>query len=721
MVIPPLAPRQLALVVVLGLWACGGGGTSGCACPGWTPRPQGSFTGQKLDTAAAVRLSGAGFAALNSNSAQILNLFAPGQVMQVPMSCSIQSMIGVRFAVADQGSFGCTSTTCGRMDGKCDAQDLPQVVNIQFTSLQLAPAAPNLIQAVVTAKVQTGQIFLASESRPSLLCGFSGGYVACSIDFDSNRATPVSNELDINIALTIDANWDKLLTLSVSDIGGMKACGSSGSLPPPQCIDPNDILIAAAGPSCGSFCTGVNISAVKSLLIDQLTKSLKTQLDDALKKANCASCGAGTACPTSPTATAACDFDGGAPDAGTCIDTGSGLCVPAMIGTEGVLDVSQALAAAGAPQGSSLEIALAAGGGSAADISGATIGVRGGFKAQKVATCVAPLTATVPPALPLPDFDLDAPGPYDVAFSLSQQALSQAMFQAQQSGALCLELGQESISLLDSSALSALLPSLGKLTHGDSVPLRIVIRPVNPPTATLGEGTVDSTGKILEPLVRLGWKGVEIDVYARLDDRYARLFTLAADLDLPFGLTLDGCSGVTPVLGDLMTAVSNVQIKNSEMLAEKLDVLKALVPTLLSAAEPTLSQGFQRFFVPDVQGFQIQVAAAKGVGNITGTKTYNHMGLYANLLPASPRCTPVVRRLPGARVLRHAASRATLALPGVARVSVRVDGGFWSPWREVGAGGELLLEHPRLAFLARHVVEVRTPEGALAVIELPRD
>ena len=143
--------------------------------------------------------------------------------------------------------------------------------------------------------------------------------------------------------------------------------------------------------------------------------------------------------------------------------------------------------------------------------------MRGGFKAQKVATCVAPLTAAVPPTLPLPDFELDAPGPYDVAFSLSQQMLSQAMFQAQQSGALCLELGQESIAMLDSSALAALLPSLGKVTHGDSVPLRIVIRPVTPPTATLGEGTVDATGKILEPLVRLGWKGAEIDVYARLD------------------------------------------------------------------------------------------------------------------------------------------------------------------------------------------------------------
>jgi hypothetical protein len=575
---------------------------------------------------------------------------------------------------------------------------------------------------VVSATVQTGKIYISTTSRNSPLCLlFGGGYVACSIDFDSSRALPTNNELDVNIALTIDPNWDKLLSLSVSSIGGTKACGSSGAGAPPACIDPADILIASAGPSCSAFCSGVNISAVKSLMVDQLTKSLQTQLDEALKKANCASCGAGTACPTSPTATAACDFDGGAPDAGTCIDTGTGICVPAMLGTEGVLDVSQALAAAGAPQGSSLELAFAAGGSAAADISGATVGVRGGFKAQAVASCVAPLTPTVPATLPLPDFDLDAPGPYDVAFSLSQQALSQAMFQAQQSGALCLELGQESISLLDSSALAALLPSLGKLTYGQSVPLRVVIRPVNPPTATLGAGTVDSTGKILEPLVRLTWKGVELDVYARLDDRYARLFTLEADLDLPFGLTLDGCNGVTPVLGDLTAAVSNVTIKNSEILAEKLDVLKALVPSLLSAAEPTLAQGFTRFFVPDVQGFQIQIAAAKGIGNIAGTKTYNHMGLYANLLPATPRCTPTVRRLPGARKLAHERSKATLALPGVARASVRVDGGFWSPWREVSATGELVIEHPRLAFTTRHVIEVRTPEGGYEALELAKD
>ena len=94
----------------------------------------------------------------------------------------------------------------------------------------------------------------------------------------------------------------------------------------------------------------------------------------------------------------------------------------------------------------------------------------------------------------MPDFDLDAPGPYDVGISVSGQMISEVLFHAQQSGALCLELGQETVGALESSLLATLVPSLGLFTDGKNVPLRIVVRPVNPPTAVVGEGTFDVDG-----------------------------------------------------------------------------------------------------------------------------------------------------------------------------------------------------------------------------------
>ena len=298
----------------------------------------------------------------------------------------------------------------------------------------------------------------------------------------------------------------------------------------------------------------------------------------------------------------------------------------------------------------------------------------------------------------------DAPGEYDVGVTISQQLLTRALFHAQQSGALCLELGTEDIALLDSSLVATLLPSLDKLTHGEAVPMRVVIRPVNPPTAELGPG---------EPLVTMKWNDVEIDLYAQLEDRQTRLFTLTADLALPLSLSLDGCSTVTPVLGTITNAVTDVQAKNSEVLAEDLDVLKRLVPSLLAFAEPSLAGGLQGFTLPAFADFQLKLLAAKGVGQISGTTTFNHLGLYADLLAASEVCTPVSpRRLRArARELQRREGEALIEVSTEASAhalySYRFANGLWSTWRPAEPGGLLRAEHPRLKLGGHHVLQIR--------------
>lgn len=710
----PSRPRQwwLTGAICTILFACGGTG-GGCACGGFTQLPQGSFTGERLDTAGAARLSANGFGTLNANAPSILQFFAPGGQLVVPVPCSIQqvSIAGfplLQLAIADTGDLYCSSETCGRMDGRCDARDLGHSITINISSLEFAPKSPDVLEATISATVQTGLLPLSTVSRSSALCLFNGA-AKCTVDLDTARAMPANNQLAINIKLGIDTRWDKLLSLEVTDVPGAKACGSAGAQPLPRCLDPNDIVIANEG-GCGA-CTTANFSVVKTLIVDQLASSLKEQINKALTKGTCLECAPGGACPSSGTASSTCDR--AASDAGICMDSTTMKCVPMAFGTEGRLEIGQALAGLGAQPGTALDIAIAAGGGASANDAGVTVGLRGGAKEVVVADCVAPRSRPTPPVLPLPDFDRDAPGPYDVGVSFSQQFLTEAMFRAQQSGALCLELGNESVAVLESKTLSSFLGSLDKLTHGENVPLRVALRPVNPPTATLGLGTVDNMGKPLDPLVRLEWKGLQIDLYALLEERYVRLFTVDVDVSIPLGVTLDGCSGLTPVVGSLMGAVPRVDILNNELLAEPLDALKGLVPALLTVIEPQLAKGLTAFTIPELQGFQLKLLAARGVGQIAGTAQYNHLGLYAQLLPATQVCTPMMRaaRRPFVSAVSWERETVELSAPVGKKISWRVNSGLWSTFQPVDSLGRFVVQHPRLMLNAVQVIDVRTEDG----------
>lgn len=691
------------------LWACSA--PTGCACGGFTQLPQGTYTGTKLNTAGSARLSAQGFSALNAESATILEFFAPGGQMVVPVPCSIEqvTIAGlplVQLAVADTGQISCNAEACGRMDGTCDADDYGHAITINFTSLQFAPKSPDILEAKVTATVQTGRLPISSRgSSASALCLFNGR-AKFTVDLDTARAQPPSTDLLLDIKFAIDTRWDQLLSLEVANIGNAAAC--SGSAQPPNCIDPNDMEILNEG------CSALNItqlSAVKTLLINQLTTQLRDQITDALADANCAPCGPMGQCPTFGTATSTCEVD-----AGVCKDDMGGKCVPSLLGVEGRLEVGQVLGTLGAPPTAAIEVSLGAGGNAEANDAGLTVGLRGGAKEVAVASCVAPLMRPAPMTLPLPDFDLDAPGPYDVGISISGQMLSETLFRAQQSGALCLELGNETVAALESDLLGTLLPSLKLVTEGKNVPLRVVIRPVNPPTATIGEGTIDADGRPLDPLVKMIWRGVELDVYALLEDRMARLFTVQADMQLPLGVDLDGCSGVTPIVGNLMGTITNVQVKNNEILAEPVTVLQNLVPSLLTLAEPQLAGGLQQFTIPDFNGFQLKMVGARGIGRVTGTQTYNHVALYAELLTGQ-MCVPMMKRastnvVNGGKKKEGTASATLETLVG-RKYSWRVDGGFWSTWQEPNTSGQLAIEHPRLLLGGAHVIEVRTQSGEM--------
>lgn len=698
----------------------GGGGCGGCT--GFQQQPQGTYTGPKLDSAGAIRVSQQGFAYLNSDAgvATVLSVLAPGGALRVPVPCSVQTstLFGIpalQLVIGDEGSLLCTDESCGLMDGRCTAADVARDVVININSMRFAPKSPDIVEARLSATVQTGLIHISSVSRNA--CLFTGP-IKCSVDFDTARAAPPITELGLNIKLAIDTKWDRLLSLEVADVEGTTTC--SGATTPPACIDGNDIVLAKPPGSNCSLCTITNVGPVKNLLIGQLASSLQKQLNEALADINCAPC-SNNMCPRSTQAgiTAMCVPEDGGP--GKCVDSSTGKCVPGLIGVEGRVDVGTALSGI-APRGSEIELAFGAGGLAASSPQGTTIGLRGGVREVRPAACVAPKNRPAPVMLPLPDLDRDAPANgYDLAFSLSQQVMDDTLYRVQQSGALCLELGNETVAQLESGVLSALLPSLNKFTDGKSVPLRVVIRPVNPPTVVVGEGTIDMNGQPIDPLLLLDWPAVEVDVYALIEDRQTRLFTIQADLKLPFALDVQGCDQLRPVVGSLTNAIRNVTVKNNELLAESPDALANLVPSLLSLAEPQLAMGFPTVTLPDLQGFafKIQLVRARGVGQVTGTSTYNHLGIYARLYPRTEMCPNPFKAEEAALWLSsHEDATARVLGLGTQEISYRVDDGFWSTWRQADAFGQAIVEHPRLKLKGRHVVEVRGADGRAGRIEL---
>jgi len=701
---------HLAFLACCFLAACS---TPACNCAGFTPEVQGTYQGDKINSAAAARLTSSGFGVLNRNSAQFLQLFAPGGVMNINVPCTPQSVAlgpisAAQLAIADTGSAGCTDESCGRMDGTCSG-DVGKDITIAFNSLSFSSAAPNLLKATVNATVQTGAIPISSTGNAPLLC-FANQRAKFTVDLDTERAQPPTNDLALNLSFNIDTRWDQLLSIQVTSVGNAQAC--SGSATAPSCIDPNDMEIINEG--CSSLAIA-QLNAVKAVLINQITGQLQTQITDALKAFTCAQCGVNEACPNYGAVTSTCDVA----DTYWCFDdTDSAHCVPTMFGMEGRLDVGSFLGALGAPANAAMEVAIEAGGGAEANTNGLTAGIRGGAKAIQVADCVAVLPHVAPPALPLPDFDTGAPAGYDVGVSVSNQMLSEMLFNAEQSGALCLQIGNEQVSFLSSDLLSALLPSLATVTGNKPVPLRIVIRPQTAPKAVVGAGTFDAQGNMLEPLITMSWQGVEIDLYALIEDRYARLFTLAADVALPIGVDTDGCANITPVIGSLSNAITNIQVRDSEILAEDATTLASLVPALLTVAEPQLAGGLGSFTLPEVQGFSVRVLSAHGVGNIAGTQTYNHAAFYAQLADAGVTCTgPMKVATQGlVRGVNRGKASAKLMVPE-GRYSWRVDEGFWSTWR-MSIDGAVEVDHPRLLLGGAHVIELRNSDGEVQRVEL---
>jgi len=708
----------LAALVLAGL-GCSGAGTG---CGGMTPIPGGRYQGPKNDNAVNIRVSGNGINYLNTHWPDLVSTFAPGNTLTIPVSCTKQSFSLSFFGtsdvyIADQGG-----PSGGRNDRVCDSKDVPANVQATITGFSLVPTAPDKLEVAVSLSINTGKLYVSIDSFCNLYC---------SVDFNTARHQGGGfhsfNTMSAVMKFSIDTKWDKLLSFSVEQLTGSQICGASGAPASPRCIDPLDLSLSWESGICGAACDVLDIDAVKNFVLGLLSGPLQTQIRTIIGQQTCAQCMATTDCPVSTDGTntqAVCQNK-------VCNDPGaSGKCAPRFLGVEGRINLGTFLGSFGAPANAQLDLSLAAGASVTVD-QGLSFGTRVGIKPVQVASCVPPSAPPAVTAVNAPNFDAEAsPGSqYHVGLGLSSNFLNTAFHAAHQAGALCLQLSSQNVGLINTGLFETFLPSLGKLAtrDGKDAPMMVVLRPARPPAVTVGLGTYDPvTKKPIKPLLTLTLPELSIDFYAMLDDRYARLFTLTADIALPLSLIFEGCDKVTPAIGDLKMLISNIRTANAEMLAEDPQVLADLVPAIIGLAEPAVAGALKPFSLPTLGAFKLKVNEVKGLSNISGTEQYNHLGLYAQFLGVNDMCAVSAPRLSArlveSRMPKAAEMRATgkQALPwpeavlevsaegkaGSPEYSVRVDDGLWSDFLPA-TDGKFVVSHPRFLLQGAHTIWIR--------------
>jgi hypothetical protein len=740
-----MARRPLiALAPLAAFLSCSGGGLGGgCSC--LPPIPGGHYQGPKTDDPIAVRLSSAGIASFNKTWPSLINSISDGGVFHVPVPCSVISapVLG-DFVIADQGTPGCSSTSCGYMDGKCDSNpasstyDFPADVPIRVTGFSLAAQPPDSVVATVQVAINTAPIDIDTVDRNYAACLFLSP-ARCTAQFQSSRENPSYNQFSATVQLTIDTKWDKLLAFKITALNGIGLCGGPNVPPPPNCLDPNAVNLSGVG-TCGDVWCGVANFALDYIL-PYLSNILQPFVLSFANNLACESCATTADCLQLPPNAASTCINGICKDAAN-----TAQCVPTLLGIQGRLAPATLLGKFGVPPTAQLDL-MVAGGANVAVGSGIDLGTRAGINAVGLANCVPKAPAPALPQLTAPNFDGDAPdggNPYHVALGVSEPFMNLGLYAADQSGALCVGLTNAQFALISTGTFGAFLPSLGKLARrdGQDAPMLIALRPQTPPSVTVGAGTFDPVTKMpIDPLLTLSMPNLAIDFYAMFDGRYARLFTLTADLNVPLSLIFNGCSSVEAALGNVSNLITNVRTTPSEILAEDPALLGQIVPTLLGLAGPLLQSLLKPIALPAVLGLQLEVDSAKGIQPIAGTRNYNYLAIYARMFAAGQCAVGVPTTLARlAQAIIPPADRmhlgtGELPLPvavldvkmigmsGTAEFGYRVDDGLWHAFQTADPAGQLQVSDPAFLLQGIHRIDVRSrssdePRGISAPVSV---
>jgi hypothetical protein len=740
-----LRPHPLCAGSALALLAACSGASSCGGCAGLAPLPGGFPDDRQIDRAVEIKLSTEGLAFIGREFSNLVAAYArmdcgPGE----PVPCPTQFVVGgQREASACSAAGVCVRTTTGEpepvvgfeieqaaqsgavvcRDDLSDPNARRCFAWLRLEGLAARPQPPNQLVLDVQAQLYSTPIPLR----------FDGLGMDCLVTLDSNAQSSAFQ------TFTLTASLDTYRGAGVQPNGQLDV----------RVVDlvaniPDGNIRIEADPVHGNvadslLCGIANLGRIKTALVGRLVGTLADVVDEQLDAALGSRCFTSADCATGAT----CDAKN------FCVDAAGGV-VPTRLGAEGRARLDQLLSGLPVRGGDADVSALVGGTTPRTDAAGATLPVRVGLEAAGApSTCVPPGLSPrarpgwVPPAgMELADrVDLDFDGTpersYMLAAGLSRAVVEQALWGAYQSGLFCAQITSADTELLNTGALAVLMPSLSKLTHADRfawaiAPARVRVRPGGAPEVIFGPGRTTGASPnvtLTDPLISLRLPDLELRFGALVEERWVHLMTITADVELPLGLFAEPTGDLRPLLGDVSRLVTDVRVRDAEMLAETPAELEAAVPTLLSIVLPQLSGSLiQPIALPqgaELGGFTPTFVGARGIADALGR--YEHAGLFFDLAfdrrLAAPRvrfvetAATVVRRVvPSARAMSvknpggPELPELVLALGGAAGAGaalehqLRVDGGPWSPFvREP----ELALRRAEFLVQGRHVVEVR--------------
>jgi MYXO-CTERM domain-containing protein len=710
----------LVASLVLFLFACGGGSCSSCAGCGVAPIPGGFPIAERIDNSAQVRLTSSGIGFIESHITDIIGTLMPtGLTFAVPPT--VTSVSGVPIEL-------CASGNC-KVQATIDAFDLTAVT-------------PNRLTGHMRMILDSRDLAGARAGFPLRIgpygCLFGACIVdtTCSVDIDTTRGSRNFIGIVFNVDFTAETQPARA--------GYTKIVITNATLAPGEEIEDADINLDSCSGVVG-WIINLVVPLIKGTLVSQIQGQIPTLLNSALGDALCMKRG-DYGCPTGTFSRPNED------PASTCRyeNTDAAECVPILLGTDGQGDLGAAFLGGFSPgtHGSG-QFMLASGGDGEAVDDGMSLFFYGGFRSTNGDytvspghnACVPALTPTSPrvgggtiadnwgggerPTIDRVDtFRSNTPAglatPPHVSIGLSQDYLNYAAFGAFDAGLLCIGAGTRLSQQISTGLFSILIGSLKNLSFPEeAAALAFAIRPQEPPRVTVGTAAGEPTLALLLP-------SVQVDFYVWSNERYVRIMTYQADLNVTINLTVEA-GQIVPSIGAL--TASNPVVTNSDLITENTVSLAETITTVLGSFAGSLGSGLSPIAIPSVSGFDLTIppGGLTGIEDSSGTSgtPERFLGIFANLAMAAPAAvtmttdtTLAVQDLVLNRegmTIEHFGQGATpsvrlnLNATGPAAVdfeySYRIDGMQWSPWTR---DRSIVVESTALLFQARHEIEARS-------------
>ncbi|MBI2893975.1 MAG: hypothetical protein HYY06_10515 [Deltaproteobacteria bacterium] len=590
--------QAFAIVLVLLVTSCEGGGCSGCEGCGIEQIPGGFPLENRIENAGQIRLTSHGIDFIEANLGEIIGAVMPG---------------GLSFAIPQSSMdlAGNTVEVCPNGDCWADAE---------LTDVSLEPTNPNILAVAIRLILRTRNLQIGLEGG-DILCAFQPPLGCCDIDVDTTYENPedVGVTLDVVFSTDLHTGYTKV---EVND---------------PQVGDDltgGDIQISAGGGGdCGCLidflCDLVNIDFLKDLLIPLLVDQLGSQLSGPIQDQLCRQCQDVAACPNGNGVVSACND-------GTC-EYDDGSCVPILLGMEGQADLGSLLASVTPGLEGRMRFTFASGGDGEAGRGqfprGLNLNFFGGLDSLEHNRCVPLLPQPERPTIPLATAIRrdETPGGSDsmVNIGISEDYLNWSSYGVFDSGMLCIGAGVRLSQSLSTGLFSLVFASLADVVYpAEKAPVALQLRPQNPPFIDVGSGVED------DPLLGVFLDDLMIDFYAFAEDRYVRFMTVQVDMGLAIDLEI-GPDGILPVIGD--PEISNVVVTNSELMQESPEDIAAVFADLIGIAVGTFLGSIEPFPIPDLMGFELDVPEG-GITRVTELDS-DFLAIFANLAFAADQAS----------------------------------------------------------------------------------